>query len=277
MFLGELLEAQETGNKQVQDSTGMQSVVGSSPRPAGLASRPNRRTLNSLWQGRIGATPETEQQIRDKLEFQKVIDRLNRMHIRDKKLAPVQAGDDSIQAPTEKAGPLMVVHAEPNSVDTAPALPEPAQESDPALADNKTGTLSSGILEKLMKLSERPDELMDPFGIAEILYSTGYLPEAARFYEKALERTNQEDPVSVRNRDWIIFQWANCLRDQEPVQAMDLYQRLLSEHPESPWKDAAQIWLELAQWYGKERPAELIQECEQLKLSVNSVLDELDS
>ena len=52
---------------------------------------------------------------------------------------------------------------------------------------------------------------------------------------------------------------------------------LLSEHPDSPWKDAAQTLLELAQWYGKEKPAELIRECEQLKLSVNSVLDELDS
>jgi tetratricopeptide (TPR) repeat protein len=279
IFLGESLEAQEASDKLPPDSTGAQSAVGSSPRTAGLASRLNRRKVNSLWQGqgRIALTPETEQQIRDKRDFQKVIDRLNSMDIRDKKPAPVPTGVDSTQAPTGNAGPQTVVRTQPNGMDSATAQLKPAQEIGPALTDNKTGALSSGILEKLMKLSDRPDELMDPFGIAEILYSTGHLPAAARFYEKALERINREDPVSARNRAWIIFQRANCLRRQEPLQAMEIYQMLLSEYPDSPWKDAAQTWLELAQWYSKEKPAELIQECEQLKLSVNRELDELDS
>ncbi len=35
------------------------------------------------------------------------------------------------------------------------------------------------ILLKVMKLSNRPEALMDPFAIAEILYSSGHLVEAA--------------------------------------------------------------------------------------------------
>ena len=118
---------------------------------------------------------------------------------------------------------------------------------------------------------------MDPFAIAEILYSSGHLLEAAQFYEEALERISQEGAPDTEKRAWIVFQTGNCLRQHQPAQAVKMYQMLMREYPDSPWKDAAQIWLALAEWYSKEQPLELIRECEQLKLSVNRVLSELDS
>jgi tetratricopeptide (TPR) repeat protein len=276
-ILGESLETQEGSQSSDGNSSGVQGDAASFPRTAGLSSRLNRRMASSLWDGRIAVVPETEQQKRDKQELQKLIARINGVHVRDKKTSPVSIGGDTAQIPISNAGPKAAVQIEASSIDTTSALPAPTGDAGPVRTDKETGALSPEILLKVMKLSDRPEALMDPFGIAEILYSTGHLPEAARFYEKALERIDPDDAAGARKRAWVIFQNANCLRRQQPVQAAEIYQRLMREYPDSPWKDAAQIWLSLAEWYSKEKPVELIQECEQLKLSVNRILSELDS
>ncbi len=277
VFLGESLNAQKTSATPAQGSTDTNNAVAASPRIPGLASRLNRRMTSELWQERIGLTPATKQQIRDKHDFQEVIERLNSLHIRAKKAGPVPTDVDTTQAPAENTGPQTVIRTEPNDIDAGSMPPKSTGTADPTQTDTEIGQLSPGILERLTKLSDRPEALMNPFGIAEILYSTGHLQEAARFYEKALERVSRDDPADARKRAWIIFQRANCLRRHQPAQAMDSYQMLLSEHPDSPWRDSAQIWLKLAEWYSKEKPIELIQECEQLKVSVNRALDQLDS
>lgn len=272
------LTAQGIKGKPAQDANGVGPlVVEPQSRAAGLASRLNRRMASSLWQGRIAATPETAQQARDRQELHELIDRLNRVRMGETKPASVSAGVDAAPAPALKAQALPAYRSEPNDVAVAPPPVTPKEEMIPAQADRTTGELSSDMLERLTKLSEKPDGLLNPFAVAEILYASGHLIEAAGFYEKALTRLDQEALDGAQQRDWIIFQRANCLRVQQPDQAVALYQMLLREHPDSPWKESAQIWLKLAEWYSKAKPVELIEECEQLKVTVNRTLDELDS
>jgi tetratricopeptide (TPR) repeat protein len=274
---GEAVEPKEPGPKAVQGSSGVESTDASPPRTAALASRLNRRMASSLWDGRIAVVAETEQQKRDRHELQKLIERINGVSVSQKKQTSVPTGGGTAQVPTEPRSKGAVVREEPDSIDAKATPPVPSVDENPARSDQETGALSAEILLKVMKLSNRPEALMDPFAIAEILYASGHLPEAAQFYDKALERIDQEDAPDADKRAWIIFQNGNSLRQHQPAQAVEMYQMLMREYPDSPWKEAAQIWLALANWYNKEKPQELIRECEQLKLSVNRVLSELDS
>jgi tetratricopeptide (TPR) repeat protein len=275
---GEALEPKKPGQKAAQEPPDVQSAAASLPRTAGLASRLNRRVASSLWDGRIAVVPETEQQKRDRHELQKLIERINGVNVSQKKPTSVPAGAGSAKMPTEPAGSNgAVVWEQPDSIDAKATAQVPTLKADPVQSDQETGVLSSEILLKVMKLSNRPEALMDPFAIAEILYASGHLPEAALFYEKALERIDQEDAPNAGRRAWIVFQNGNSLRQHQPAQAVEMYQMLMREYPDSPWKEAAQAWLALANWYSKEKPQALIRECEQLKLSVNRVLSELDS
>ena len=268
--LAESADGQEAG----QDASGVRSRDASVPRTAALTSNLNRRAASSLWDGRIAVVPETEQQKRDRQELQKLIERINSFNVSSKKRTTAPTGVDTAESPAQSEE---TAQNEAEPVDAKAPTPASPEDADPPQAGKKSGGLSAEILSKVMKLSDRPEALMDPFAIAEVLYASGHLPEAAQFYEKALERINQANGPDPEKRAWIIFQTGNCLRGHQPAQAVHLYKMLIREYPDSPWKEAAQTWLTLSEWYSKEKPAELIRECEQLRLSVNQVLSELDS
>lgn len=277
LFGAESAGAQETDRAYLSDTHSVQD--NGTQRPgAGLASRMDHRVANSLWQGRIQVVPETEKQARDRAELQKLIDRLNAFHIRQRQAGMSGTATGTTQSSTDLATPGLPAPTELHETSPTPvAQPKTATPAVSKLTKDRAGALSSDILKKLTKRPGLADEVVDPFSIAEILYLSGQLPEAARFYESALKRVSPDDPASSQKRAWIVLQRANCLRQQDPIQAIEMYQMLLREHPDSPWQESAQTWLKLAQWFSQERPVELIEECEQLKVSTNQALKELDS
>ncbi len=141
--------------------------------------------------------------------------------------------------------------------------------------------ITDQTLQLLKNLSHHPDKLNNPFELAETLFLSGYLKEAAIFYQEALNRkspdprlrgdkfTPARDPAlrepkagvrSIRDRAWILFQIGNCLRNDDPPTAIKMYGQLIIEFPNSPWKELAEARRKLLDWYQKDEPHKLIAE-----------------
>lgn len=115
-------------------------------------------------------------------------------------------------------------------------------------------------LQKLQKLSQHPDKLDNPFEVGEILFLSGNLKEAAIFYKEALNRKSPDDVSSAWDRAWILFQIGNCLQSDDPPSAMKMYGQVITEFPNSLWKDLAQARSKLLEWYQNDKPDKLIAE-----------------
>lgn len=115
-------------------------------------------------------------------------------------------------------------------------------------------------LQKLKELSQYPDKLDNPFEMGEILFLSGNLKEAAIFYQEALNSKSPDDASSAWDRAWILFQIGNCLQGDDPPSAMKMYGQLITEFPNSLWKDLAQARSKLLEWYQNNKPDKLIAE-----------------
>ena len=103
-----------------------------------------------------------------------------------------------------------------------------------------------------------PNEVHDPLEMAELLFLSGRQTEATVFYEKALALTQPNDPATESDRAWILFQLGNCLRQTDMARARDMYMRLVSEYPGSPWTELAKAHGRLITWYQNARPEQLM-------------------
>lgn len=123
------------------------------------------------------------------------------------------------------------------------AVPEPAPQRPP---------LSE---EQLRLIRERPlKDLGDPMALADSLFLGGHLAEAATLYERMLAEADASDG----DRAWCIFQAANCKRVSDPNGALGLYERLLVQHPDCLWAEAAKARRTIVQWRQKARPMALL-------------------
>ena len=120
------------------------------------------------------------------------------------------------------------------------------------------GLVSNKTLQTIRNLSKNPDNLNNPFELGETLFLSGYLNEAEIFYREALKRKSPDDAGSTRA--WILFQIGNCLQDHDRPTAIRMYGRLITEYPDSTWKELAEVWRSLLDWYLKEEPHKLIKE-----------------
>jgi len=120
--------------------------------------------------------------------------------------------------------------------------------------------LTDQTLQILKNLSQHLDNLRNSFELGEILFLSGNLKEAAVFYQETLKRKSPGDAGSARNRAWILFQIGNCLRDHDPSAAMKMYGQLITEHPNSLWKELADARSKLLDWYQKDELQKLIAE-----------------
>ena len=112
----------------------------------------------------------------------------------------------------------------------------------------------------LRSLVQHPEKLDNPLELGEILFLSGNLKEASIVYVEALNRKDPNDAGSSLDRAWILFQIGNCLRDDDMPAAAKMYQRLLTEYPNSPWADLAKARSILIDWYLKEEPVKLVAE-----------------
>ena len=118
------------------------------------------------------------------------------------------------------------------------------------------------MLENLM---QNPDQVQNPFGLAEVLFLSGYSEKAIVFYQEALNRNDPTDIDSAQENAWIIYQMGNCLRKDDLTAAKDAYRKLIAEYPDNALTNLAKVQEKLIDWYLQEKPHTLIKECEQLK------------
>jgi tetratricopeptide (TPR) repeat protein len=123
---------------------------------------------------------------------------------------------------------------------TAPAAPD--------------GTLPAEAVEALKRVLADPNQASEPLELAELLYLTGRLNEAAILYQKALDSTGGNEPASREDRAWILLQLGNCLRETNPARARDMYTKLVAEHADSPWVELAKAHSQLISWYEQVQP-----------------------
>lgn len=142
------------------------------------------------------------------------------------------------------SGPSAVADEQPAS---APAVePPPAVTTRPAM-------LSADVLAKIVQT--KANEIVDPAALADALYQSGQLAEACVLYRRALESVTDND-----QRDWMLYQIGNCLRDTDPSAAREAYRKLLADSPKCPWAPLAESQDRLVEWKQANRPAQFTTE-----------------
>ncbi len=152
---------------------------------------------------------------------------------------------EAIRQPMAKARPAPSAGA---GEAEAPASEAPAPPPEP----KPKPLLPPGELQRLKALSLTT--LDDPLALADALFRGGHLPEARVLYERLL----QEGTLDGLDKAWVLFQAGNCKRGADAAGAMSLYDRLLAEHPECPWTEAAKVRKTIIQWRREARPDALL-------------------
>jgi len=223
---------------------------------------PSSHTARQLWQARI-TVPKDEKSGRKRNVLRRIIEQIRAVEFQSKSPA---------------AKPFIEVEpapaAEPNETPSAPAFadaPEiPAEEvsAEPQEKEIKSEEHalllyeppSARTLQMVDNVSRQPDQMANPFELAEVLFLSGHLKQAAVFYQQALNRIDCNEAGSAGDRAWILFQTANCLRENEPQGAMKMYRQLLTEYPESAWTELAKSRAKLIEWDQNDKPRKLIAE-----------------
>lgn len=226
-----------------------------------------------------GLADETPQQLREKEALLRLIERVQAIRLSRRKPVSSQSTEPNAPtaaidaapvaapgtAPSEIPEPNGVSSADPNKTQAeirstpVPVPTTPKPEPPPTLPAMEPNDTIAHMLALLETLSGHDDEIDKPFEMAELLRQSGFLSEAAAYYRVALERLTIDDPETQRRRAWTLFQAGSCVRREDPAEAGRMFQQLVTEHPESIWKEAAEIWLPLVDWYATVKPEELIE------------------
>jgi len=137
-----------------------------------------------------------------------------------------------------------------------PTAPQPTSApatsaTQPAGPVKPAGPLTPDVLAAIVG---RPlSEMANPIALADALFLSDQPKAAYAVYESAL--ASEKAPAS---RAWMLFQMGNCRRQFDPAGSRAIYQRLLAEHPESPWISVAKTCDVLTEWYAINRPAQML-------------------
>ncbi|MHC4387103.1 MAG: tetratricopeptide repeat protein [Planctomycetota bacterium] len=211
---------------------------------------------HQLWQARI-STPASEDDKEDKDELQKLILRVYSIEFK-------RTGR-SLETMTVIES---VSTAGPNETSTGPEAEAPEELEEKATALKPAyGTVSDQTLQMLRELLRHPDRLDNPFELAEVLFLSGHVKEAALAYKEALNRRSPNQPDLTNDRAWILLQIGNCLRYDNMPAAAQSYKKLITEYPDSPWCDLAKAQYKLIEWHLEDEPQTLTAE----DVSLNSL------
>jgi tetratricopeptide (TPR) repeat protein len=219
--------------------------------PSSTAATKSNRNFKSKFLQIALNIPEEEKDKKAKNELKRIIEQIRSINLELQKevfepvIVPVEVSTD-----------------EPNEVvledkDTKEQQIKEIEQCPP------NGIIARQTVKIIKKLSQDPNNLKNPFELAETLYLSGYLKEAAIFYQEALKRKSPNDADSARDRAWILFQIGNCLRNDDRSAAIKIYGQLITEYPNSTWKEFAENRRTLLDWYLKEEPHKLINERKQ--------------
>ena len=113
-------------------------------------------------------------------------------------------------------------------------MPQADEESEkPASEDELVVTL------------EKVGKVISPLQLADVLYRQGYYKLAFENYCAVGEQLAED---SVVDRQWILFQKANCRRHSDPNEAIGFYNELIRSFPNSKWTTAANSRLKTIEW-----------------------------
>lgn len=225
------------------------------------AGRPYGRLGRKLWQTRIAA-PTSGENGRSRNGLKRIIEQIRSVEFEPQSKPPE---------------PVIVIEPvltdEPNETLSATEVLDQAVEEEieskpgPAFADSLQSPkllpyepIIDQTLQMLANQLQHPDRLRNPFALAEILFLSGNLKEAAMLYKEALNRKRLEEAGSVQDRGWILFQIGNCLQDDDPSTSTKMYRQLIAEFPDSSWADLARVRDKLVDWYQKDKPRALVVE-----------------
>jgi TolA-binding protein len=211
-----------------------------------VAENPNTYLEHQLWRARV-TIPEGEKDKKRENELKDIIERIRSIEFKPQKDAP---------EPFIVVEPAIVT--EPNKT---PANVKTTEKSKEIKSKLPYEPVTDQTLQTLKRLSEHPDQLDNPFELAEVLFLSGHLKEAAMLYQEALTRKSNDEAGSAEDRAWILFQIGNCLRDDDLSAARKMYRQLITEYPDSPWTELAKARDKLIDWYLQDEPRKLISEC----------------
>ena len=212
-----------------------------------IVPKPGSHLTRQLWKDRITIT-EGENDSKGKEQLKQIIRKIRSVKFQSQQQTPEPA---ILSKPAGKT--------EPNQ---PKSTPEPAEKPGQKKFEPKLPyePIATETLQILTKLSQQPDQLENPLALAEVLFFSGHLKEAAIFYQLALNQISPEQTNQTQSRPWILFQIATCLRNSDRPAAMKTYRQLITEHPDSPWTELAKAQNKIIDWYIKEKPMTLIAE-----------------
>jgi len=204
-----------------------------------------RQSRRNLWKVSIEA-PETAAKSQG---LQRQIARLLATEAKadHKKIEPPPASQPVASA---ASGPVAAPASQPATAPASQPATRPAKTKAPP-SQPDSSKLPTEVLVRLRRLS--PEGVARPIMLADSLFLGGYLAEACELYKMAMQR--QPAP---RQRAWALFQMANCKRMSDPVAALGLYRRVLSEHPDSLWSHLADVQQNLIEWERINRPRQIL-------------------
>ncbi len=209
--------------------------------PTGIGQSDSLR--QSLWSKRVAA-PEQGKEVEASLALKRLI-----RHVRSVKFEEKDTGP-TFQPPAESLPSEEIVETQP--VEVAPVEPTISASAPPA-ATVVGASMLSKTQRTLEVLQRNPDQVEDPLEVAELLFLSGRPVEAIPFYTKALDDISPSDPAGEADRAWVLFQLGNCLRETDIAKAQEIYLKLVSEYPASPWTELAKAHGRLLTWYQKSR------------------------
>jgi tetratricopeptide (TPR) repeat protein len=218
---------------------------------------PNSHFNRQLWLAELDIAKGEKDKI-TKNELRRMIEQIRSVNFGLQKETPEPAiVPEVVPTVVTKVVPKMVPKDGP---DEAVSEDEKEQHKKEEGLDLPYGLITNQTLQTIRNLSQNPGNLKNPFEMGETLFLSGYLKEAAIFYQEALKRKSPDDIDSVRERAWILFQIGNCLRNDDQPEAIKMYGQLITEYPSSPWKELADARRTLLSWYLKDEPHKLITE-----------------
>ena len=218
----------------------------------------NNPLMHQLQQARISYQVEKDSESKNELKQMTEQIRSILFRLREQ---PTKSTTVAVEAPAigpNEAPSDTKVHEEPREI---PVQPEPKNLLEPK---RPYEPVTEYTLQMLENLTQKPDQLENPFELAEVLFLSGYAQKATVFYREALNRKDPNDLDSAQEKAWILFQIGNCLRSDDLQSAKNTYRQLIAEYPDYPWTDLAKAQEKLIDWYLKDKPHALIGECKQL-------------
>lgn len=224
-----------------------------------IANSPTTPLGQQLWQARI-TSPKDENS--SKSELYQIIEKIRSVKF--------ESQDKSSEAfavaePTQKTEPDDTLSDAnvPKKTEHKKAEAEPQKLLGNKQQDENQlpyKPVTDETLQLLKGLPQHSEQLKNPVELADILFRSGHLKEAAKCYQEALSRMAADVNDPHEDKAWVLFQIGNCLGNDDPSSAIEMYKRLIAEYPDLLWADLAKTLSNLINWYQQDKPRALVAE-----------------